>query len=102
MECETARHEMSVSAGAVELALEEATAPGALTGPADVELYTRLTVALWDELLSSIEAMQNCEDYDGLVEQAWDVRRAILNVWYLCRHEWGDTIDCGSEPAAFN
>ena len=89
---------MGAAAGALELTLEEATTPGALVGPADMEHYTRLTVSLWDELLPSIEALRDCEGYDELIAQAWDVRRAVLNLWYLCRHEWGDTIDCGTEP----
>ena len=99
VKCETSRHDMSVAAGAAQAALVEATTPGALVGPADMEHHTGLTVALWDEFLSSIEALRDCEGYDEALTHAWNIRRAVLNMWYLCRHEWGDTIDCGSEPA---
>ena len=101
IKCETLRHEMSASMEDLQLALEETTTPGALAGPADMEHYTRLTVALWDHWLSNLDALRDCEGvgYDEMVVHAWEGRRAIQNLWYLCRHEWGDTIDCGPEPA---
>ena len=99
VKCETLRHDMSLATGAAQAALVEAATPDALVGPADMEHYTRWAVAVWDELLSSIEALRDCEGYDEALTHAWDIRRAVLNMWYLCRHEWGDTIDCGSEPA---
>ena len=101
IKCETLRHEMSASVGALRLALEETTTPGALAGPADMEHYTRLTVALWNQWLSDLDALRDCEGvgYDEMVVHTWEGQRAVLNLWYLCRHEWGDTIDCGPEPA---
>ena len=60
IKCENSRHEMSAAVGAFQLTFEEMNTPSALVGPADMEHYTRLTVSLWDELLSSIEALRDC------------------------------------------
>ena len=97
--CDTASFEIRITTGAMVLLLEEAAAPGAMVGPADMEHYTRGTVALWNRELSDIEAYRGCEDHDEMMATAWDAHRQVLNLWYLCRHEWGDTIDCGPEPA---